>query len=197
MSIIRHDRETQAIALRKGGANFKQIGEAMGFTEQRAHALVTRVLKRMNEKLAETADEVRRMETERLDAMLLTWWTRAIGGKTTAGKIIAPDIRAGDMVLRIMARRAKLWGLDAPEKLELAGKDGNPIQLAREPMKALSDEDLDALLEGFRAHAALAEEVAPSVAALPAPVLKVAPVSVILESQKKENFKDDANTDSK
>jgi hypothetical protein len=85
------------------GATFRQIGDRMGFTEQRAHALVTQELARLNAQRAESAAAVTRLEVERLDALLLAVWSKALHG----------DLPALDRVLAILARRAKLLGIDA------------------------------------------------------------------------------------
>lgn len=58
------------------------------------------------------------MEVQRLDSLLQAVWGAALGGK----------LGAVDRVLSIMKRRAKLLALDAPDRLELAGPDGGPMQ---------------------------------------------------------------------
>jgi hypothetical protein len=107
--IGRSERATEALELRKAGLTFRQIGQRMGFSEQRAHTLVTEELARLNAKRAENATAVLRLELLRLDAMLAGVWKRA-----TTGNL--PAIGA---VLGIMARRAKLLGLDAIGKPDI------------------------------------------------------------------------------
>jgi hypothetical protein len=58
--------------------------------------------------LQEPADELRKMELERLDRLLLAVWGQAAKGNQ--GGI--------DRALKIMERRAKLLGLDAPTKVQ-------------------------------------------------------------------------------
>jgi hypothetical protein len=98
----RAERATEALELRKAGLTFKQIGARMGFTEQRAHKLVTEELARLNARRAEDA-AVTRIEVERLDALLAAVWPKALKG----------DLACIDRVLSIMARRARLLGIDA------------------------------------------------------------------------------------
>jgi len=95
-------REEQSLALRLTGATYRQIGSELGITEQGAHAAVMRALKRLNERIAEGAEEVRQLELGRLDALLEAVWPRATMGK----------VDAVDRALKIMARRAALLGLD-------------------------------------------------------------------------------------
>lgn len=60
---------------------------------------------------AETIDEIRGIEAFRLDQLQVVAWRQAMNG----------DLSATDRVLRIMERRAKLQGLDAPTQLAGTG----------------------------------------------------------------------------
>ena len=103
-----HERKLRALDLRKAGATYQMIADQLGYGgPSGAYKAVTSALKAT---LKEPADELRTMELERLDAMLLPLWRRVQNG----------DERAVDRVLRIMERRAKLLGLDAPTKVDLA-----------------------------------------------------------------------------
>lgn len=104
------EKRARALELRKAGATYDQIARQVGFSERGAayRAVQTALL----EITQEPAQEVRQLELERLDAMLLGLWPAARKGKEGAV----------DRVLRIMERRAKLLGLDAPVKAEMGGK---------------------------------------------------------------------------
>jgi hypothetical protein len=96
------ERQAQALEMRKAGQTFEHIAQAIGYTNGGgAYKAVERALKAT---LQEPADELRRLECERLDAMLRALWPSAISGKWLAV----------DRCLAIMDRRAKLLGLDAP-----------------------------------------------------------------------------------
>jgi hypothetical protein len=56
----------------------------------------------------EQAQELRALEALRLDQMQAALWQQATDG----------DVRAIDRILRIMERRARLLGLDEPERRE-------------------------------------------------------------------------------
>src|SRR5262245_6243514 len=90
------ERRLQALNLRKEGLTFEAIGRAMGYTEQRAHKVVTEELQRLNAERAETAAEVARLELERLDALHRAVWPKAAAG----------DLEALSAVVKLMARRA-------------------------------------------------------------------------------------------
>lgn len=89
-------------------------------------------------RMQEPAEDVRRMEIERLDRMLNAMWEKIDEGDEKA-------ITAG---LKVMERRARLLGLDAPMKVDL-------MQLAREEARragidpeALAAEVADMRYEG-------------------------------------------------
>jgi hypothetical protein len=113
------ERATQALELRKAGLTFREIGERMGVTEDRAHQIVTRELARLNARRAEDAGAVTRLEVERLDVLLAAVWEKAAGG----------DPAAIDRVLAIMARRARLLGIDLADQRVTVPPPGNQLVL--------------------------------------------------------------------
>jgi hypothetical protein len=111
----------------------------MGYSEVRAYQIVTAEVARLNNERSEVAAEVRRIDLERLDALLDGVWAPAQAG----------DEKAIASVLAIMARRAKLLGLDAPVKQSVTVS----------AMSELSDDELTSIATG---------ETSPR---LPAPVI--------------------------
>jgi DNA-binding CsgD family transcriptional regulator len=109
-----HEKERQALELRKAGATFDEIADALGMSKNGVWKAVTRALKSMT---AEPAEELRSLEVARLDTMQRGLWNDARKGK----------VAAVDRVIKISERRSKLLGLDAPTKAEVTGKDGAPI----------------------------------------------------------------------
>jgi len=101
--VLAKDRELECLALRKAGATYDQIGEKVGITREGARKAVSRALAELSAATTEEAKEVRHLELERLDAMLLGLWQKASRG----------DPASVDRVLRIQERRARLLGLDA------------------------------------------------------------------------------------
>jgi hypothetical protein len=102
--IMARQHEADALALRKSGVTYEAIARDLGVSVQSAHRAVKRALERLSGEIAESVTDVRRMELERLDAMLGALWPKAERGNLTAV----------DRVLHIMERRAKLLGLDTP-----------------------------------------------------------------------------------
>jgi len=111
------EKKLEIMRLRRDGCTFREIGQQLNCTPQYCHRVITECLEKLATEYVNTAAQLREMEAARLDAAQLAVWPKAIKG----------DLRAIDRVLRIMERRAKLYGLDAPQKRELTGKDGAPL----------------------------------------------------------------------
>lgn len=119
---------TKAMELRLLGMKFREIGAAMGFTEQRAHQLVTEGLAAYAEQYTETARELFQLDLQRLDQMFaLTYQRATYQPPRQPGQPYTPpeiDFQAVHASVRIMERRAKMVGYDSPRKLDLTNGDG-------------------------------------------------------------------------
>ncbi len=124
------ERQRQALELRKAGATYEHIAKELGY-RGRAGAAVA-ITSAMRKTIQEPADDVRRIDLERLNSWLVA---------------LQPKIRTGDALsiqtgLRIMERRAKLLGLDQPIKIDAS--------LHAKPITEYSDEELAQLMaQGF------------------------------------------------
>jgi hypothetical protein len=116
-------RRREALRLRAMGQKYAEIGEALGVSEATAWRDCTGELKRTRDETGEAAEEVRVLELERLD----------IATKGVMPKVLEGDERATDVMLRIQARRAKLLGLDSPDRqqVEVTGIDPRELLAAR------------------------------------------------------------------
>jgi hypothetical protein len=130
------ERKAKAVEMRKLGFTYQKIGDELGVTLSAAHKMVTTALQELNEKAAEGAAEVRRLELERLDE-----WQVRIAKEAQSGNTLG----AIDRGLRIQARRAKLLGLDAPVRMEF-GKLQNDF--TRVLVSAMNAGDPDAAEAG-------------------------------------------------
>lgn len=109
-----------ALDLRREGKNYRQIAQEMGAkggpsSHSRAHELVIEALADLREKCREAAADIRDLEIQRCDAMIEALWP----------KINRP--RVVDSILRIMDRKARFLGLDAPKRIEASGAGGAPL----------------------------------------------------------------------
>lgn len=116
MTAQRRERAADALRLRKLGHSYEDIAEQLEISKTRAYEDVQEALREIT---AEPAEEVRKMELERLDGLLLRL-NREIGRIDTArnDETIEPKDAAGAIVklagqiLNIQERRAKLLGLE-------------------------------------------------------------------------------------
>jgi len=119
-------KAVRALQMRVEGKTLHQIGSELGVSYQRAAQFIEMELE---ERGREPADTIRQLELQRLDELLKFLWKRA---KASEGL----DHAVTDRILRVMDRRAKYLGLDAPIKIDMQGE----LQKLSEQY-ALSDED--------------------------------------------------------
>jgi len=100
------ERENKVLELRSQSFTWRAIAGEVGYASG-AGALKAymRATKRQQQEPVEAALF---MELSRLDELQSTYWEPAVQG----------NMRAGEFVLRIMDRRAKFLGLDAPTKIQ-------------------------------------------------------------------------------
>jgi len=119
----------RALDLRSTGASYDGIGRGMGISKTRAYQLVTAALADLDEELKAMADGLRALELLRLDAIAYAHWERR------------DNPRNADVILKVMERRAKLLGLDAPTKVAQTTPDGDALPPALDLSK-LTDAEL-------------------------------------------------------
>lgn len=108
--IVARERRAEALKLRKAGATYAQIAEAVGYASaQVAHESVMVALRDLVPK--EDVEAVREMELGRLDSLWQLHWKDAAAGNR----------EATDKLLKIMDRRARLLGLDKPQQHQHEG----------------------------------------------------------------------------
>jgi len=100
------DRELRVLELRRMGYTWQKIADSVGYADHTgAYAAYKRAMKRT---LQQPADELRSQEVDRIDNLQLILWDQAITG----------DVKAIMAIIKLMERRAKLLGLDAPVRIE-------------------------------------------------------------------------------
>jgi hypothetical protein len=100
-------KQRQALELRQAGYPYDTIAEMLHYADRGgAHKAVVAGLKAA---LREPATDLRKLEETRLDKLQTSVWAKALAG----------DMKAIDRCLRILERRAKLLGLDAPQRAKM------------------------------------------------------------------------------
>jgi len=132
----RREKVQQALNLRAAGGSYSAIAETMGLKGKqarvRAYELVMEGLADLEARVKESAARTRAIELLRCDTLMLKLWPSASNPRVT------------DSILRVMERRAKLLGLDAPQKVAQTTPDGEALPPALDLSK-LTDEQLAGL----------------------------------------------------
>lgn len=106
-----------ALDMRLSGHSEWDIAKALNVSQPRISQILKEILIERTQAIAEMGDELRTLELERLDVMMLAWYAKA-----------QQDTRALEGFLRIMERRNKLMGLEI-SRTELSGPNGAPIRM--------------------------------------------------------------------
>jgi hypothetical protein len=131
-------RQQEALELRRAGLGYIAIADRLGISKSQSHRLVQHALAEAKESVLADAVTLQSEEVSRLDGLLTSIWPNARQG----------NLGAIDRVLKIMERRSKMLGLDAPQRFAHGGDDkGPPIGLM--PMQSMTDEELMRLAQGL------------------------------------------------
>jgi hypothetical protein len=112
----RIDKEREIVELRTEGYVWREIAVQVGMSTAGVYKAYNRAMTRV---IAPSIEEHRELELDRLDILQRTYWQPAVNG----------NLRAADYVLRVIDKRAKLLGLDAPLKVqaEVVTYDGSDL----------------------------------------------------------------------
>lgn len=147
-SVADRDRDARAVELRRRHLNYQQIAAEMDYADKSgAYLAVQRGLQDMAQ---DAGAEVLQLELERLDDIARGFQrifaTRHYVVSVGAGKVVmdpakpgvplvddGPVIQAGLALLRVMERRSKYLGLDAPaqSRVEVITSDAVEANIAR------------------------------------------------------------------
>jgi hypothetical protein len=108
-AIVDVQKNMQIMQLRVAGWSVWQIAEHLGVESPMVHNRILEQLTSWRDMTQEMSNELRELELQRLDEFLRALWP----------KIQTGNPRAIETALKVSERRAKLMGLDAPEKREV------------------------------------------------------------------------------
>jgi hypothetical protein len=137
------ERDAPAMELRALGATFRQIAERLGVSVSTAHKCVDRGLAATRQ---EPSAKLRILERERLDhlqretarvlaaAHVVVQGGKVVVDEDTGQPLVdhGPRLAAVNTLLRVMERRAKLEGLDAPTRHDISARFHTIDELDRE-----------------------------------------------------------------
>lgn len=145
LDTTRKIKQEKALAYRLAGMTYAQIGSAISkefdckADRGSAWRLVDDAVTEQIEKNLEAAEKVRLFELNRLDKLLSGVWAKAIKG----------DDKAVLSAIRLMDRRSKYLGLDAPAKNESVVTD-EEIRLKAKELGVTDAAELDAFVADVR-----------------------------------------------
>lgn len=106
ITINKREKSVRALELRKAGVSYDMIAQQLGYSNKSsAHRAVSKLLDSTEK---EVVGDLREMELRRLDDLFRSMYPMALKG----------NFAAVDKCLKIMERRSKITGLDAPEKTQ-------------------------------------------------------------------------------
>lgn len=110
--VDRNRRVRDALELRKAGVPYQAIAERLGWKS--SASAYKAVKKALEDQINEPAEELRQMEIERLNHLLMLIWA----------KIQQGDMRSIEQALRVMERISTLRGMDQAQKMSDAQQGG-------------------------------------------------------------------------
>lgn len=127
-------RQSEAVQLRIAGVSLAQIAERVGYANASgAHQAIMSALRQTLPD--QERDDARRLELAKLDRLEMSAWNRALGG-------VEPD-KAATTILRCVAMRSKLLGLEAAQQVDVRVREGEMVRV--EILELLNDETLERL----------------------------------------------------
>ena len=116
----------EALKLRREGKTYQQIADLIGYSgKSMAYREVQAAL---HETIREAGPEVRELEVQRLDLLVEKLLPYALGSAEEQEGV--PSLHTVDRLLKVMERRAKLLGLDAPvrQDITVAERKADPTE---------------------------------------------------------------------
>ena len=130
----RKKRNKKILDLRIAGLSERAIAEEIGnISDTTVHKVINEALEQLNAKIMYRAGVIKRMELERLDRLYSALFANR------------NDPRVADTLLRIMERRARYLGIDAPVRTEQTNRQDGPVVVVKHDLTKLSIEELRAL----------------------------------------------------
>ena len=123
------ERQMEALRLRQDAISYQEIADTLGYKS--VSGAYKAVMSQLDRLMREPADKVRHLELTRIDRLYNIALKAATGG----------NIAAIDRCIRLMERRARLKGLDAPttHKHEVVTWKDKVIDLIKERKVSFSD----------------------------------------------------------
>lgn len=134
------ENRARAVEYRKMGMSYQAIGDQLHISAPAVYKTVRKAMQAVKVEQDQDAEIIKAMEYENLDRLQLAAWPGAMKGNHL---LI-------DRILKIMERRAKLMGLDAPEKRANTDSRGSDIPIPQR-LRDMSDDEIKARIRELSA----------------------------------------------
>lgn len=102
------ERRKKAIALKIAGLDYQAIADQLGYADRAsAYKDIERALQKALKEEAQEVSALRTLTVQRYDRLQAAYWPKALQG----------DVKAAEVVLKILAQRSKIEGTEAPARL--------------------------------------------------------------------------------
>ena len=113
------DRRKRVAANLLAGLTYREMADALGVSIGTIARDVTLNLERLHRESILKTDAAVTLDLRRIDRIINAIWTKVVDG----------NLQAIDRMIKLLERRAKLLGLDAPVVREVTGRDGGSIRI--------------------------------------------------------------------
>jgi hypothetical protein len=124
LSIV--DRRRRAAQLRRSGATLESVATVISrefklpnYDRRRCHEDIQFALAELHREYSLDSESLRQEHLQILDRLQMALWSKALGG----------DVKAIDSITRLLERKSKLCGLDAPVQLLVEKSLDHEIEL--------------------------------------------------------------------
>lgn len=107
MELTNLEKKHQALELKKAGFSDRQIAVKLGVKTMRVSKWFKDELKKRNQRNADSMDELIMIQNMQLDELIKAFWDSACKHQ---------NYKAAELMVKFLERKAKLHGMDAPEK---------------------------------------------------------------------------------
>lgn len=136
------ERGTRILELRKKGASLRAIAKILhneavargddtrGYSYANVRKHYENIMAIRAEEQNESADEIRALCVDRLEMVVERFMPHLEeDGTSSIDNLVRLKMKAGDVIVRAVREIAEIYGVKRPQKLEVTGEDGKPLNL--------------------------------------------------------------------
>lgn len=148
------DRGSKILELRKNGASLRAISRELtkqaeangestrGYSYEQIRRVYQEIVDLRIEEQQDALEEIRVLCAERLEDILINYmpYARTRVDALTPDNLLRMKLKAGDTVIKAVKELAELYGAKRPQKLEVTGEDGKPLNVVTQVIVEFTNE---------------------------------------------------------